>query len=231
MYLETYVRTLMKTVSWRFWATLITAALVVIFTGETKIALAIGGIEVFTKMGAYFVHERVWNRINLGKVKVKSGVVWLNSTSNDLHETASGLEAHLKSKGIKAIYMSFESLKKSLIENGVTANIDKVYVAQAGYFISALEQQGVTVIVTSLDIERKYQEAVKAHCSNNIEILLKGESENLDRSVEQHLKGIEPLTSNSQGKAFEIDTNNLSSEDRVKKVAKYYFSNIRLKAV
>ena len=38
-------------------------------TGSWSIGLAIGGVEVFTKMGLYFIHERVWYRFSKFGVK------------------------------------------------------------------------------------------------------------------------------------------------------------------
>ena len=57
MYRESHRRSILKTISWRFWATLTTAALVFAFTGKYEIALAIGGIEIVLKMILYFLHE------------------------------------------------------------------------------------------------------------------------------------------------------------------------------
>ena len=38
-------------------------------TGTFKMALSIGFVELFTKVFLYYVHERVWNRISLGREK------------------------------------------------------------------------------------------------------------------------------------------------------------------
>jgi uncharacterized membrane protein len=38
-----------------------------IITGEIKLALSIGIVELFTKMLLYFFHERIWNKIDWGK--------------------------------------------------------------------------------------------------------------------------------------------------------------------
>jgi uncharacterized membrane protein len=67
MYSETHLRSLIKTLSWRLCATVITIVLVFIFTGNIKIAAAVGGVEVIAKLLFYFIHERVWNKISLGK--------------------------------------------------------------------------------------------------------------------------------------------------------------------
>lgn len=55
-----YKRHLAKTISWRAIGTLDTIVLSGIITGSWELGLAIGGVEVFTKMILYFLHERVW---------------------------------------------------------------------------------------------------------------------------------------------------------------------------
>jgi len=35
-------------------------------SGHLKVALSIGFVELFTKIGLYYVHERLWNRIRFG---------------------------------------------------------------------------------------------------------------------------------------------------------------------
>ena len=57
-----YKRHIAKTVSWRIIGTLDTMIISWIITGSWKWGLAIGGVEVFTKMVLYFLHERVWYR-------------------------------------------------------------------------------------------------------------------------------------------------------------------------
>jgi uncharacterized membrane protein len=55
-----YKRHIAKTISWRVIGTLDTIILSGIITGSWTTGLAIGGVEVFTKMILYFFHERVW---------------------------------------------------------------------------------------------------------------------------------------------------------------------------
>ena len=64
---EKPVRSVAKAVSWRIIGTLDTILVSWFLTGEVKTALAIGTVEVVTKMVLYFGHERIWNKINFGK--------------------------------------------------------------------------------------------------------------------------------------------------------------------
>ena len=60
-------RSIVKSITWRTIGTLDTIIISYFLTGQIKIAISIGGIEIFTKMILYFFHERLWNRIKWGK--------------------------------------------------------------------------------------------------------------------------------------------------------------------
>jgi len=66
-----YKRHLLKTISWRIIGTLDTMILSWIITGNWKLGLAIGGVEVITKMVLYFLHERLWYRYSKFGIKKK----------------------------------------------------------------------------------------------------------------------------------------------------------------
>ena len=53
-------RHILKTITWRIVGTIDTIILSLLITGNLTIGLAIGGVEVLTKMVLYFLHERVW---------------------------------------------------------------------------------------------------------------------------------------------------------------------------
>ncbi|MBT3016155.1 MAG: DUF2061 domain-containing protein [Candidatus Thiodiazotropha sp. (ex Lucina aurantia)] len=61
------IRSLAKAVSWRVTGSIDTILLSWFFTGSLTTAAAIGLTEVVTKMVLYYLHERIWNRIPLGR--------------------------------------------------------------------------------------------------------------------------------------------------------------------
>lgn len=65
---EKRYRSLLKAVSWRVTGTLDTVFISYLITGRLTLALSIGAVELCTKTGLYYLHERVWNRISFGKV-------------------------------------------------------------------------------------------------------------------------------------------------------------------
>jgi uncharacterized membrane protein len=59
-------RSLAKAISWRVTGSLDTFILALLFTGNLKVSVAIGGTEIFTKIFLYYLHERAWGRVSLG---------------------------------------------------------------------------------------------------------------------------------------------------------------------
>ncbi len=61
------MRSVVKALSWRVVATLTTTALVFAFTGRFDLAITVGVFEAVAKMALYFMHERLWNKLEFGR--------------------------------------------------------------------------------------------------------------------------------------------------------------------
>ena len=64
--MDTAARSLLKTLSYRFIASAITAGLVLLLTGRWGLAAGAGIIDSCVKLFVYFLHERAWNAIPSG---------------------------------------------------------------------------------------------------------------------------------------------------------------------
>ncbi len=63
-------RTLKKSISWRIIATTMTFLIAgTILESFDQVALAIAVIEFFTKFVLYYIHERIWLKLPLGRVR------------------------------------------------------------------------------------------------------------------------------------------------------------------
>ena len=67
MFEESSMRSVVKALSWRVVATLTTTALVFAFTGRFDLAITVGVFEAVAKMALYFMHERLWNKLEFGR--------------------------------------------------------------------------------------------------------------------------------------------------------------------
>ena len=59
-------RSLAKTLTWRVTATLDTFVISYLVTGSAAWAGSIAGVEVVTKVGFLYLHERAWERTSWG---------------------------------------------------------------------------------------------------------------------------------------------------------------------
>ena len=62
----THTRAVVKSVTWRGFASIDTFLLGWIITGHATMGASIAGLEVLTKMVLYYVHERAWSRVAWG---------------------------------------------------------------------------------------------------------------------------------------------------------------------
>lgn len=67
MYRVSHWRSILKGVTWRALGTIATVGIAWVVTGRLSIAATIGVGEVLFKVGAFYLHERVWDRISFGR--------------------------------------------------------------------------------------------------------------------------------------------------------------------
>jgi adenylylsulfate kinase len=66
---ETRVRSIAKALSYRFFGSLSTVAVIFVLTGDIKVSSLGGALDAIVKIGLYFLHERLWAKIPFGRVK------------------------------------------------------------------------------------------------------------------------------------------------------------------
>ena len=66
---DKHYRSFVKAVSWRLTGSMDTLIISFLITGRIKWALTISGVELFTKIGLYYLHERVWEKVPLGRIR------------------------------------------------------------------------------------------------------------------------------------------------------------------
>ena len=66
--METHWRSVVKGISWRIIATLVTMVVVLVISGEVSLALFAGLSDSLVKIGLFWGHERIWQRISWGRM-------------------------------------------------------------------------------------------------------------------------------------------------------------------
>lgn len=66
---ESRLRSILKGLSWRLLATLVTGSIAFFWSKDVWLAVKISLIEFPAKFLIYYVHERVWTQIPLGTIR------------------------------------------------------------------------------------------------------------------------------------------------------------------
>jgi uncharacterized membrane protein len=64
---ETHARSIAKAVSYRILGSASTGLIVYVLTGKGSLGLSASVLDVILKIGVYFIHERIWDRVNYGR--------------------------------------------------------------------------------------------------------------------------------------------------------------------
>ena len=168
---DTHARSVAKAISWRILGTLATSALVFIFTKRWALSLFVGAMEFVSKIGLFWVHERVWDRLKYGRKEANPSVVWFTGLSGSGKSTISTkvFEA-LKDGGLKAEYLDGDSVRAIFPNTGFTRPERDAHVRRVGFLASRLESHGIFVVASFVSPYRESRDAVRAMCRSFIEV-------------------------------------------------------------
>jgi uncharacterized membrane protein len=65
--MESTSRSIAKAVSYRILGSTATSLIVYALTGKAGASLVAGAADIVVKIAVYYVHERIWDRINFGR--------------------------------------------------------------------------------------------------------------------------------------------------------------------
>ncbi len=66
---DTVYKSIVKSLSWRAIATLVTMTVAYAVTKQLEFAATIGVADTIIKLGAYFAHERLWSRVRVAQAE------------------------------------------------------------------------------------------------------------------------------------------------------------------
>jgi uncharacterized membrane protein len=95
--METKKRSLLKSVSYRLFASIVTATIVYLATGQLLLAAGLGALDSVVKILVFFLHERLWMLIPFGRIKHPLEEIQVNKPLTQ--EDKKIIEAQLKNMG------------------------------------------------------------------------------------------------------------------------------------
>ncbi len=173
MQYETKKRSILKAISWRTVATITTAVLVFIFTGQFALALTIGLLEVFAKMGLYFFHERLWQKISFGKKEIPSFVLWFTGLpASGKKALADTVYQQLVQDKLKVERLDSLDVRPLFPETGFSPEEVNRHVKRAGHLCAMLEKNGIIVVASFVSPYRQSRVFARERAANFIEVYM-----------------------------------------------------------
>lgn len=160
---------LIKSIVYRPYSELITFLIAWIITGQLKISLAIGLVNLIAKIFSYFIFDFFWSKFI--KLNYKPCVIWMTGLSSSGKTTISNeLCRKLKQKDIKCIILDGDEIRSAFKNIGFDKESRIQHNINVGYMASLLEKQGYIVIVSLVSPYREARDKCREIISNFKEV-------------------------------------------------------------
>lgn len=171
MYFENKSRTIAKTLSWRVSSVILTTAIVYIFTRKLILAISIGGIDIIAKTAIYYLHERIWNKVNYGRQSVQPFVLWFTGLSGAGKSTlAERTYLYLQNKGLRVEQLDGDNIRTIFPNTGFSKEERCQHIKRVGFLASMLEKNNVIVIASFISPYQETRESVRKLCKTFLEV-------------------------------------------------------------
>lgn len=164
-------RSLIKTLTWRLWATPITVLLVWLLSGNAALALSLGALEFVIKAICFYLHERFWDQVPWFRAHKPAAVVWLTGLSGAGKTTiAKELLALLEARNLPVQWLDGDVTRDYLPSLGFSREARDHNVQTAGFIARTLEARGVTVVASYIAPYRETRAKVRRMCQRFVEV-------------------------------------------------------------
>lgn len=234
MYKDTNIRSIVKGISWRVIAAVITMTIVFIFFGRLDLAIATGLIETVFKLSLYWMHERMWIKIRWGRKRIEP----FNLFFTGLPLSGKTTIADLVYKELEKLQIPIERIDSNNIRDivpniGFNREDRNRHMHRIGYLIQKLQKNSVSTVVSFVSPYRESRKAIREMVKQNIVVYVKADIETCktrdykgvyakaEAGELQNFTGVNDVYEEPQHAEIIIDTEITSAEDAAKQIVKY----------
>jgi len=240
MFIETKKRSLLKAISWRFFASATTTIIVFIFFGRLDLAFAAGVTETVIKIGIYFIHERIWDKIKFGKKKVEPFVLWFTGLPLSGKSTIADIvyEKLERYDHIPVQRLDSKDIRDMIPDIGYTRSERVIHLKRVAFLIKTLQSNSISVIASFVSPYRDIREYIRNNTKNFVEIYVKadvedckkrdykGVYEKAEKGELANLTGVHEPYEEPKNPELILDTERYSAEELADKVYEYVIKRL-----
>lgn len=234
MYIETKRRSLVKGISWRFFATITTIIIVYLFFRRLDLAVLAGVLETVAKILLYFIHERAWNKIKFGKERIEPFNLWFTGLPLSGKTTiADTVYEELKKLDFPVERIDSKDIRELIPDIGYSREDRNRHLQRVSYLIKTLQNNHVSSVASFVSPYADSRDNIRKLTKNYIEVYIKADIESCkkrdykgvyERAIKGNLEnftGISDIYEEPENADIVIDTDSESIDDAAKRIFKY----------
>ena len=238
MYKETNLRSVVKGVSWRFVATSTTIVIVYVFFGRLDLAIAAGLIETVLKVGLYWGHEKIWQKIHWGKKKIDPFNLWFTGLPLSGKSTiADRVYTELEKLHIPIERLDSKDIRDLIPGIGFSREDRNRHMHRIGFLIQKLQKNSISTVASFVSPYTESRKAIREMVKNNIIVYIKADIESCRKrdykgvyqkalnGELQNFSGVNDVYEEPKHAEIVIDTDRVSVDEAVESIVKYVKKN------
>ena len=234
MYKETNTRSIVKGITWRGVATGTTMGIVYFFFGNLELAVATGLLETVAKVGLYWGHEKIWQRVRWGRKRIEPFNLWFTGLPLSGKTTIADLTYEkLQKLDIPLERIDSRDIRELIPDIGFSREERNRHMKRIGHLIQTLQKNSVSTVCSFVSPYRESRKMIRTMVKNNIVVYVKADIETCkkrdykgvyEKALKGELKnfsGINDVYDEPQHAEIVIDTQKMAPEEAADKIVKY----------
>jgi adenylylsulfate kinase len=207
--------------------------IVYLFFGNIELAIATGLLETVAKVGLYWGHEKIWQRIRWGRKRIEPFNLWFTglplsgktTIANKVYEELQKLDIPLEridSKDIREMFPNVGYSKEERIR----------HIKRIGHLVQTLQKNSISTVCSFVSPYREARKNIREMVKNNVVVYIKADIEECkkrdykgvyERAIKgelQNFTGVNDVYEEPEHAEIIIDTDTTSIDEAVEMIVK-----------
>jgi adenylylsulfate kinase len=238
MYKETNTRSIVKGVTWRVVATGTTMTIVYVFFGNLELAIATGLLETIAKVGLYWGHEKVWQKVKWGRKRIEPFNLWFTGLPLSGKTTiANKVYEKLQKLDIPIERIDSKDIRELFSDVGFTREERNRHIKRVGHLVQKLQKQSVSTVCSFVSPYKEARKSIREMVKNNIVVYVKADIETCkkrdykgvyEKAIKGEIKnftGISDIYEEPKHAEIVIDTEKTTPDEAAEYIYKFVKKN------
>jgi len=178
MYKETNKRSIVKGITWRFVATSTTMLIVYLFFGDIEMAIATGVLETVAKVGLYWGHEKIWQKVRWGRKRIEPFNIWFTGLPLSGKTTiADMVYTKLEKLDIPIERIDSKDIREMFPNAGYSREERNRHIKRIGHLVQTLQKHSISTVCSFVSPYKESRKMIREMVKNNIVIYVKSDIE------------------------------------------------------